>query len=335
MLQNPLGVGCLSQRKASARHVAYPATHPVTVIATATANTTTSPVTAGSSSMPDLRRTYPVMISRMLSTTPRPGSRGHGRARDESPQPSTLGALAGHRAGVLSSAAKRGRFVGSPAPRLAALLPRTAATSFATAPNHEAFRDVDLFQGQRHEIARMEQPHSAGDSIFAVIQRYDAGTGRVGHSDTAERHDWSSRDQDNDRHQRGRLRQSVGGVERQGKHRGLRHCQDVWQKSLRRSPGLLVPQWTASWHYAHKTGCVWTWKGGRPLSKRWTIEEMWHDANQYLRRQPVITSGLFRWGLTTCRAGLIWIMCMISGKWFSTCTGYTNLYTDISVVLKI
>ena len=115
-----------------------------TTTATATANTTTSPVTAGSSSMPDLRRAYPVMISRMLSTTPRLGSRGHGRARDESPQPSTSGACEGHGAGVLSSAAKRRRFVGSSAQRLAAPLPRAAATSFAKAPNHEAFRDVDL-----------------------------------------------------------------------------------------------------------------------------------------------------------------------------------------------
>ena len=108
-----------------------------TTTSTATTNAAATPSTSrpSSSSMPDLRRAVPVMISRMLSTPRRPGPGGHGRARDHSPQPSTSWASVGHGAGMLSPAAKRGRIVGSPAPRLATPMPRAPLT-FTTKPDH-------------------------------------------------------------------------------------------------------------------------------------------------------------------------------------------------------
>ena len=117
-----------------------------TTNSTATTNAAATPSTSrpSSSSMRDLRRAVPVMISRMLSTTPQrsdPG--GHGRARDNSPQPSTSWASVGHGAGMLSPAAKRGRIVGSPAPRLATPMPRAPMT-FTTKPDHEAFNGIRL-----------------------------------------------------------------------------------------------------------------------------------------------------------------------------------------------
>ena len=98
-----------------------------TTTSTATTNAAATPSTLrpSYSSMPDLRRAVPVMISRMLSTTPqRSGPGGHGRARDHSPQPSTSRASVGHGAGILSPTAKRGQIVCSLAPRLATTMPR-------------------------------------------------------------------------------------------------------------------------------------------------------------------------------------------------------------------
>ena len=135
----------------------------VTTTATTTASTAASPAIAGSSSMPDIRKAYPVMISRMNSTTRRPGSRGHGRARDQSPQPSTSGAPAGHGAGVVPPASKRGRFVGSPAPRLADPLPRMASASYA--PDHEAFKDVSLHY--KDNVMRLRVHRGAAAIEFA------------------------------------------------------------------------------------------------------------------------------------------------------------------------
>ena len=121
-----------------------------TTTSTATTNAATSRPSI--SSMPDLRRAVPVMISRMLSTPRRPGPGGHGRARDHSPQPSTSRASVGHGAGMLSPAAKRGRIVGSPAPRLATPMPRAPLT-FTTKPDHEAFSDIRL--GFKDNVMRL------------------------------------------------------------------------------------------------------------------------------------------------------------------------------------
>ena len=105
---------------------------------TATGNTATTS-TLSSSSMPNLSRALPVMLERMMST--RLPSIGHGRRRMSSPQPSTSASTAGHGSRE-PSASKKGRFMGSPAPRLADLLPTALSVSYA--PDHEAFNDVSL-----------------------------------------------------------------------------------------------------------------------------------------------------------------------------------------------
>ena len=264
-----------------------------TTTATATANTTTSPVTAGSSSMPDLRRAYPVMISRMLSTTPRPGSRGHGRVRDESPQPSTSRASAGHGAGMLSSAAKRGRFVGSPAPRLAAPLPRAAATPFATAPNHEAFRDVGLCFKANVMRLRVWK-----NRIVLEMASSPSSKGMM-----LERAEWDILTQQKDTIDHHVTKTTTDTSEED--------CVRVWVALKDR--GNAVAYVTVKtfgkkvyvdirdyWYPNGLQGGITPTKRGVCLNlEGWltlvqemdTIEELWFDAEQYLRRQPVIIGG--------------------------------------------
>ena len=213
---------------------------------------------------------------------------------------------------------------------LAAPLPRAAATSFATAPNHEAFRDVDLcFK------ANVMRLRVWNNGIVLEMASLPSSKGMM-----LERVEWDILTQQKDTIDHHATKTTTGTSEGD--------CVRLWVALKDRGNavayvtvktfGKKVYVDLRDYWYPNglQAGITPTKRGVCLNLEGWPtlVQEMDYRGN-VARCQPIPetsashhrgSSGLFRWGLTTCRAGLIWIMCMISGKWFSTYTGYTNLY---------
>ena len=232
------------------------------------------------------------MISRMLSPAQRPATAGHGRAMDRSPQPSTSSHPAGHGSMMLPSAARPGRFVGSPAPHMAIRARAAATPSFTTAPNHEAFQDVDLEFKQN--VMRLRVRH---DRVVVEMASSPSSNGML-----LEGSEWDILTENRETIDHHANKPSVDPVEGD--------CVRVWVALKARTNAVAYATVKTfgqkvyvdirdHWHPNGLEGGIAPTKRGVCLDLGgWlalvremdTIEEYWRDANDYLRLQSAIAT---------------------------------------------
>ena len=252
--------------------------NPTTTATTATGNASTT-TSSSSSSMPDLSRARPIMLERMMST--RLTSNVHGRRRASSPQPSTSASPASHGSRE-PSASKRGRFVGSPAPRLADPMP--TASSVSDAPDNEAFKDVTL--GFKANVMRLWIRKSAVVIDFASSPSSDGSK--------LLKAEWESLCEARDT-----IEHHMKSRDTSGEDVRLwillkdRH-NDVCYLTVKPFHGQMYVDIRDFWHPYGPDGGLRRTKRGVTLNREgWntlvqemdTMDELWHDATVYLAAQ--------------------------------------------------
>ena len=254
-----------------------------TTTSTATTNPAATPSTSrpSSSTMPDLRLAVLVMISRMLSRTPRrSGPGGHGRARDHSPQPSTSWASVGHGAGMLSITAKRGRFVGPTAGDSDA----KGTSDLHHEPDHGAFNDIrlgfkDIMRLRLLYDRELVMEMTSSSTLEGLLLDRPSWDLLVANMDVIEHHAKIPAGDEDWEHVRVWIE-----LKNKGKNVSYAKVKTFNRKVYIDLRDYWYPNGTEAGIASMKRGVCLILEGWLTLvDKMDAVEELWHDATEYLR----------------------------------------------------